>query len=349
MRELKTITQAEFDHIYDKHQLFLEGKENGELADLSFTDLSNILILERANLIRAILIRANLREANLREANLLGANLGEADLREANLIRANLFEARLFGADLTGADLESKNKSNPIDNYDSLQQKKILDLEKELEILKKASESDTKLIEEKNTELGKLRSEKKNRNNEINIGLKNAFTSLERVGDDIKPEINRLNVIFYSFSVIAILFFIALFFIWMIALCRFHYNQEKVDFSALWIYAVPSSILIGFIWASIIQMNRAQRQLVSLRKYNRKYNVTKSALEGYYSVENEIDKKPDKAKEVFNEIIKLSLTENIDIDKEEMNIILNSSKDQVPIKEFVDKLIEYLQKLNLTR
>lgn len=47
-----------------KHKLWLDGKENGEKANLRYADLR----------------RADLRGANLWEANLLGADLRRADL-----------------------------------------------------------------------------------------------------------------------------------------------------------------------------------------------------------------------------------------------------------------------------
>lgn len=68
------MTEKELKKILHRHQLWLEGKEGGEQANLRWADL---------------------RGADLCEADLCGANLREVDLRGANLHRANLCGANL--------------------------------------------------------------------------------------------------------------------------------------------------------------------------------------------------------------------------------------------------------------
>ena len=74
--------------ILEKHKMWLNDEDGGEMADLSGADLRG-----------ADLSGADLRGANLRGADLSGANLRWADLRGANL----------RGADLSGADLRWAN------------------------------------------------------------------------------------------------------------------------------------------------------------------------------------------------------------------------------------------------
>ena len=71
--------KAKLDEILRKHDLWLNGKEDGERADLRYADLSY----------------ANLRYANLRYADLRYADLSSANLRYANLSYANLSYANL--------------------------------------------------------------------------------------------------------------------------------------------------------------------------------------------------------------------------------------------------------------
>lgn len=59
-----TLTQEELKKILHRHQLWLEDKEGGEQANLSWADLRG-----------ANLCEADLRWANLREADLCGADL----------------------------------------------------------------------------------------------------------------------------------------------------------------------------------------------------------------------------------------------------------------------------------
>ena len=82
--------------ILDKHQKWLNGEPDGEMANLRGADLYG----------------ANLYGANLRGADLRGANLRGADLRGADLRGADLRGADLYGADLRGADLRGANLSD---------------------------------------------------------------------------------------------------------------------------------------------------------------------------------------------------------------------------------------------
>ena len=96
--ESNEMEQSKLDEIIRKHDLWLNGKEDGEIANLSSADLSY-----------ADLRSANLRSANLRIADLSYASLSYASLSYANLSSANLSSANLSYANLSYADL-SENK-----------------------------------------------------------------------------------------------------------------------------------------------------------------------------------------------------------------------------------------------
>ena len=81
------MTLERLAEILEKHKLWLNGKDSGEYANLSYAKLRD----------------ANLSYANLRDADLRYANLSYADLSGANLSGANLIGANLSYADLSGA------------------------------------------------------------------------------------------------------------------------------------------------------------------------------------------------------------------------------------------------------
>ena len=121
---MKKITKNELDKILRKHKLWLRNDPEGEMANLSWVDLSGANLsgadlpgadlswvdLSGADLPGADLSWVDLSEANLSEANLSGANLYRANLSEANLYRADLYRANLSWVDLSGA----KNINYPI-------------------------------------------------------------------------------------------------------------------------------------------------------------------------------------------------------------------------------------------
>ena len=122
---------TKLNKILKKHEMWLDGIEGGERANLRYANLRDANLrganLRYANLSGANLIDANLRGANLSDANLIGtnligtnligtnlsgANLRDADLRYANLSDANLRGANLSDANLIGTNLRGANLSD---------------------------------------------------------------------------------------------------------------------------------------------------------------------------------------------------------------------------------------------
>lgn len=105
--------KKEITEVLEKHEIWLEGKGNGERAELGGVDLRGADLrgayLRIANLRGANLEKADLRRADLRIANLRKADLGWAILSGADLSGACLREANLGGVDLSGADLREAN------------------------------------------------------------------------------------------------------------------------------------------------------------------------------------------------------------------------------------------------
>lgn len=102
---------------------------------------------------------------------------------------------------------------------------------------------------------------------------------------------------------------------------------------------------MGFIAVSISQVNKIQSRLVALKKYSRKYDIIKIGLEGYYKVEDKLNKTPDKAQEVFSAMIEKALNEEIDTDAEEAKTKRSDKKDQIPVKQAIDTLTDYYNKI----
>ena len=82
--ESNEMEQSKLDEIIRKHDLWLNGKEDGERADLS---------------------SANLRSANLSYADLRSADLSYANLSYANLRSANLSENKLWSTTGNGINV----------------------------------------------------------------------------------------------------------------------------------------------------------------------------------------------------------------------------------------------------
>ena len=98
------MTQEELNEVLEKHKLWLDGKDGGVQANLSYANLRCADLsganLEYVNLSGANLSGADLSGANLRGADLSNANLSGADLEYVNLRCANLRDANLRDANL---------------------------------------------------------------------------------------------------------------------------------------------------------------------------------------------------------------------------------------------------------
>lgn len=333
-------------------------------ANLIGTNLSGANLsaarLFRANLFKADLSGANLSEANLNEAILMEANLFNADLRNARLNRTlmigvkSLDSARLDHADLTEtiftqADLQRSLTNNPavIDptknnrNTDDEKQKKLKELEIERDRLLNENKESNVTIEDKENQIKKLKEELEKRGKDIQSGLTASFDSLVTVNQDIDIEVKRLERLYNIFLWASFLLAGPLIAIWYIAF----ENLSKIDFAytRMLLYTCPSLIVVGFICGCVIEMNRAQRQLVSLRKFNRKYSVIKIALEGYYRVLDKIDRSPQKAQETFDSIIQDTIRNDVDIDKEEERIKKMETKDAFLQEKAINKCLSILE------
>ena len=106
------------NEILKKHEMWLEGKEGGECADLRGTDLRGTDLegtdLRNADLRGTDLRNADLEGTDLRGTDLEGTDLSStylrgADLRGANLRNANLRNANLRNANLRSTDLRNAN------------------------------------------------------------------------------------------------------------------------------------------------------------------------------------------------------------------------------------------------
>ena len=341
-------------------------------------------VLVRANLVRANLTGADLTGADLEgadlvNANLVRANLEGANLEEADLVGADLERANLRGVNLTGTILDNRVSQAALDDISKLsklqqraeqlqKEKEYKDMllakkEKELEALASSEQAISAQLaseiadlkeenEKKDREVEKIKKEAENkieeieqRGKEIEGSLSDAFTALEGVNNDVKPEILRLKWMFWISAVFIVVFLTTLCVIWWYAFSDLRPQTEEIKMSRIWLYTSPSLILVGFIGVCVAQINRAQRQLVTLRKYTRKYKVIKVALEGYYKVEDKLKKTPEKAQETFSAIIKQGIAENMDTEKEENALIKDSEKDKTPVNDILSTLIEALQKV----
>ena len=348
---MKTISQNEFDKIYEEHQQYVKssGKE-GVRADLSETDLRDIKFptncnLSGANLSRANLWLANLKGANLSFANLKGTILEGAYLRGANLRGANLEGAHLEGAILEGAILKGtilEKKQVDLNEYE----KKIKELEAKQARLITSSENKEEELKKNKERIDNLQKElsdkQKEDNKKFSENIDAAFVKLIDAGNGIKDEIKRLNRLFVGYICGVVFFTLALIWVWLrFIICGTYIVESFFDMA---VYLSPSVVIIGFIIFLLLYSHKCQRQLVSLKILLYKPEQIKGVLMALVLVNEDKKSKEEKINKILDSYVATIIENNVNAEKEEDSLLKNEKKESSLYKEMLEAIMEVIKK-----
>ena len=98
------IDQEKLDAIFDRHEMWLRGRPEGEQAILTWMDLSNAIIRGR-NLSRAVFCCSNLRSAKFIDCWCISALFRNACLSGVDIVNCNFALADLCNARFGGGAL----------------------------------------------------------------------------------------------------------------------------------------------------------------------------------------------------------------------------------------------------
>ena len=100
--------------ILEKHKMWLNDEDGGEMADLCWADLSGADIsgadmrwadMSGANMSGAVMKGTDMRGAVMRWADISGADMSGADISGADMREADISGANMSGADISGANM----------------------------------------------------------------------------------------------------------------------------------------------------------------------------------------------------------------------------------------------------
>lgn len=111
MRYIKKLSQDEINKMLDKHQNWIDRKDNGERADFSHCYLKDVNF-NYTNLECAIFDDAFLHNAKFEECTLLNTSFVGAYLQGANFFKAKASDAEFRNAILRNADMRYANMSD---------------------------------------------------------------------------------------------------------------------------------------------------------------------------------------------------------------------------------------------
>lgn len=115
-RKLEKITQEEFDKIAKMHEAYLDGKPDGQKADLRNKDLSGIYFCDEKmigyNLSGAVLSHCNLDGAFMSFTNLSGADMVGVSVKDAKASDCNFEGISAYYSDWTNTELQRNDFTN---------------------------------------------------------------------------------------------------------------------------------------------------------------------------------------------------------------------------------------------
>ena len=185
--------------------------------------------------------------------------------------------------------------------------------------------------------------EKKKQENAVvewNNKIKSTFTELTNCLSPIKDEHFRLNLMFWIYSGLIVVFLI---FIVLLEINIFFKLNEATGFPDWRSYIasiIPIPVFGGLLWAFIIQANRTQRQLVILAKHIHEIRYIEGLLLTINTLSPDINDSTKRVNLAIDRLLENHLNESsyTGIMNEE-NILAEEKKDSVPI-DVVLKLLK---------
>lgn len=192
--------------------------------------------------------------------------------------------------------------------------------------------------------------EKKKQENAVvewNNKIKSTFTELTDCLSPIKNEHCRLNIMFWTYSLLMAVFLVFIVLLEIKIICKLNETIIFPDWRNYIASTIPIPIFGGLLWAFIIQANRTQRQLVILAKHIHEIRYIEGLLLTINTLSPNINDSTKRVNVAIDRLLENHLNKSsyTGIINEE-NILAEEKKDSVPIDIAVKILKEVREILN---
>lgn len=192
--------------------------------------------------------------------------------------------------------------------------------------------------------------EKKKQENAVvewNNKIKSTFTELTNCLSPIKNEHFRLNIMFWTYSLLMAVFLVFIVLLEIKIFCKLNETIIFPDWRNYIASTIPIPIFGGLLWAFIIQANRTQRQLVILAKHIHEIRYIEGLLLTINTLSPNINDSTKRVNVAIDRLLENHLNKSsyTGIINEE-NILAEEKKDSVPIDIAVKILKEVREILN---
>lgn len=289
---------------------FLKKYRNSEIEFENSKELSNLISI--LDYLREALLNRNdnYRNKSVNSEEYYNKKINELKLREEELKQFLEYNQNETEEQRRVAD-ETKEKLKIIENQ--LYKKK-----KELEL--KEKQEDAK--------------------NDWEQKINETFDNLKEYLKPIETEHNRLNILYYSYASLCIFTLILIVICEVILLYKIS-NSDIPKLNEYLIFLLPLPIAGALMWGFIFQMNRAQRQLISISNNIHSIKYIQGLLISINNLSSDINDSISRVNSALDRIISNHL--NRKVISEENDLIDEEEKDKIEIDKIL-KIISTFKK-----
>lgn len=167
------------------------------------------------------------------------------------------------------------------------------------------------------------------------------FDNLKGYLKPIETEHKRLNRLYYSYAVLCIFTLIVLVTCEITLLYKISESKELPKLNDYLLILLPLPIAGALMWGFIFQMNRAQRQLISISNNIHSINYIQGLLLAINNLSPDINDSMSRVNSALDKVISNHL--NRKVISEEIDIIKEENKDKIEIENLL-KIISTIKK-----
>lgn len=186
-----------------------------------------------------------------------------------------------------------------------------------------------------------LKEKQEDAKNDWEQKINETFDNLKEYLKPIETEHTRLNVLYYSYATLCILTLILIGICEITLLYKISNSDELPKLSEYLLILLPLPIAGALMWGFIFQMNRAQRQLISISNNIHSIKYIQGLLLSINNLSLDINDSISRVNSALDKIISNNL--NTKVISEEIDIIKEEEKDKIEIDKLL-KIISTIKK-----
>lgn len=175
--------------------------------------------------------------------------------------------------------------------------------------------------------------------------IKTAFSTLQTGLKPINSEKQRLDILYWAYSVCSVLLLIFLIVVEVVITCKLGNYEGIPTFKEYISLIVPIPVALALLFVFISQINRAQRQLVVIAKYIHDIEYTEEIMQAINSISVDMDDSMKRINTSMDKLLARHLACNLNyLDESSLKEQEDIDKEFIPTKQVLDILKAVIEK-----